>query len=207
MSLFVSLRKIPGVEDLAHSMILELARSDRYKNLLNEAWLKAGENPSEVFKILQLKYFVSAKNPTFVHWMRYTDMYSEKTRHSFPVTSLLTKTFHERSTTPLFYSEKLEERNIAVLFESLKAFDDVKPFAEKLQLQLFDKWMNELKLKPTVLGDEIELFKKDGPIFSTIESYTLHFAEHEGGKALVEKVGSLFAKNDFRSALVAAEKA
>ncbi|KAG6973861.1 hypothetical protein JG688_00003339 [Phytophthora aleatoria] len=48
---------------------------------------------------------------------------------------------------------------------------------------------------------------KSDPRYGNLEAYTLHFAEHEGGAALLEKVKKLFAGNDPNGALEAASKA
>ncbi|KAG6947561.1 hypothetical protein JG688_00015487 [Phytophthora aleatoria] len=45
------------------------------------------------------------------------------------------------------------------------------------------------------------------PRYRNLKAYTLHFAEHQGGKALLETAKKLFADHDPYAALAAVSKA
>ncbi|OWZ21443.1 RxLR effector protein [Phytophthora megakarya] len=190
--LFVSLTKVPGLENLAQSMIFKWSWSSHRHKLLNEAWLKSKESPANVFEILKLEQRVEVYDVNFLEWMRYTKMYMKETERPFPVAN--------------FLLSKTTEQSAAMLFQKLKEIDDLKAFAEKLQIQLFDKWIRQYKLKPTKLEGMIDApMIRGDPRFAMLEAYTIRFAElHD--KTVMEKMKALFANDDFVAALAAAEK-
>ncbi|OWY99962.1 Avirulence (Avh) protein [Phytophthora megakarya] len=165
--LFVSLTKVPGLENLAQSMIFKRSWSSHRHKLLNEAWLKSKESPANLFEILKLEQRVEIYDVNSLEWMRYTRMYMKETECLFPGTNVL--------------SSKTTEQSVAVLFQKHQEVDDLKAFAEKLQNQLFDKWINQYKFKPTKLEVMIDApMIRSGPRFTTLEAYTIRFAElHE----------------------------
>ncbi|OWZ02319.1 RxLR effector protein [Phytophthora megakarya] len=192
VTLSVSLTKVSGLEDLSSSLIRSLAWMESRHKLFNEAWLKAKESPDKVFKILELEGRVQARDPMFREWLRYSDMYMKETGRSFPVANFLAK--------------PETDHRIAVIFQSLKEVDDLKALAETQQTNLFKNWIKEFTYTPRTLQRTLSApLIRGGPMFATLEAYTLQFAKHKGSKVL-EEVKTLFAADDFMGALLAAEK-
>ncbi|KAG2789940.1 hypothetical protein PC116_g27638 [Phytophthora cactorum] len=72
VTLFQSVRRVADMKIIADNlqvhMVLSSASSHR---LVNDAWLKAGESPQQVYKILSLAGDSLDNNPLFIQWLRY----------------------------------------------------------------------------------------------------------------------------------------
>ncbi|KAF1785364.1 hypothetical protein GQ600_1492 [Phytophthora cactorum] len=123
VTLFQSLRRVPGMKNFADDMQAYIVafRSRRQ----NAALLKASVKPDEAFRLLILGI-----GP----WLRYIKSYRELPG-GVPFSDAQTVRFIIR------------ERNYAgrtayaATFESIKGVDDLKEFATKLQKELFAGWL------------------------------------------------------------------
>ncbi|KAG6951305.1 hypothetical protein JG687_00013709 [Phytophthora cactorum] len=77
--------------------------------------------------------------------------------------------------------------------------------AQTLNFLLNEKWF----LFESTLGTLFQSLKAipDLETYGNLEAYTMQFAEHKGGRELLEKVKKMFADNDPNAALAAASKA
>lgn len=55
-------------------------------------------------------------------------------------------------------------------------------------------------------GQQFLMLPKTDLRFNTLEAFTVHFAAHRGGEAVMERVKMFFANNDFEAAFAAAGK-
>ncbi|POM69177.1 Secreted RxLR effector peptide protein [Phytophthora palmivora] len=206
VTLFQSLRQVPGMKDLADTMqkymILSSASSHR---LMNDVWLKSRETPKEVFNILGLRNVELENNPLFIQWLRYTQLYRSNTAFS----DLQALTFLKEEQTLL-------GARLGVILQSMKGIPDINHLAQSMQTHLFRIWINDAHIKPQGFGYLLAIpyhdwryilnLPKFDHKYATLEAYTLQYAADRGGEHALNEVRGLFANNHREAALVAAMK-
>ncbi|KAG1696603.1 hypothetical protein DVH05_022601 [Phytophthora capsici] len=141
-----------------------------------------------------------------IQWLRYTKLFRDQTpSHAFSGVQTVKFLQKER---PL-----QSDWNFATLFQTLKEVPDLKRQAENMQTYLFRQWVKD-DFNPKVVAQmlaipipvNVVLLPKSDPRHLAWESFTLYFAKHKGGEAVLKKVKTAFANENPRAALAAAMK-
>ncbi|KAK1941891.1 hypothetical protein P3T76_006957 [Phytophthora citrophthora] len=204
------LRQTPRMKNHADAMqrFLFLESKSSHQLMLN-VWLKAGERPEKVYQILRLKNTYMdgfANNAMIIQWLRYTKLFREKTPgHAFSGEQTVRFLQKER---PL-----QSDWEFATLFQVLKETPDLKRQAENMQVYLFRSWTKrdfDPKIVASMLAIphpvSVVLLPKNDPRHLAWEAFTLYFAKHKGGEAMLKKVQASFANENPRGALAATMK-
>ncbi|KAG3062086.1 hypothetical protein PI125_g24587 [Phytophthora idaei] len=186
VTLFQSVRRVPDMKTIADNlqvhMVLSSASSHR---LVNDAWLKAGESPQQVYKILSLAGDSLDNNPLFIQWLRYIKLLRAQEVFS----DLQTLNFYWRNND---YGGA-EVWNALSIDQGHYGFE--KKIAENLQTRLYQKWM-DLKVTPEELASlsgvpnpiNFSKLPRNDPTYGNVEAYTMRFADRHSGKTLLEKL-------------------
>ncbi|KAL4141282.1 hypothetical protein PRNP1_014403 [Phytophthora ramorum] len=159
-------RALPGL-----SKIAELAsKLGSFQELSNRLWLKARENPTSVFKMLNLGKAGGKldDNPKFLQWLHYVKSYQSK-GHSFPDNSVY-----------FLLRDHMSEAKVATLLQSLKQVPDLKLLAKNVEIAQFEHWYS-LRKHPDgvaeVLGVEngLSTLSSSDPRYEILVGYTILF--------------------------------
>ncbi|KAF1773323.1 hypothetical protein GQ600_11318 [Phytophthora cactorum] len=141
--------------------------------------LKLEVDTNDIFQRLPVVQAVGQLdgNPRFIQWLQYVIKYRAKGGGDLQTLNFL-----------LTNKPLTRVTTLGTLFQSIKSIPGLETLAQNVQTHIY----------MTSVSRDCQ---------RVIPAYTLHFAEHEGGAALLEKVKKLFAGNDPNGALEAASKA
>ncbi|POM78226.1 Secreted RxLR effector peptide protein [Phytophthora palmivora] len=199
------LRQVPGMKNDADEMQnLLFLKSKNSRKFMRDTWLKAGERPEEVYKILHLEKApmrAFSDNAKLYQWLRYIKLYRAEKYNSFSNAQLYGFLIPKKENS-MNYGE------LGALFQMVKEVPDLKNIGEGIQFTLFKILMSK-NCEPKRYLSLLEIpypfpLKREDPRFRTLKAYTLQFAKERSGKEVLEKVKTLFANGNPEGALTAA---
>ncbi|KAG1696597.1 hypothetical protein DVH05_018290 [Phytophthora capsici] len=204
------LRQTPRMTKTADTMqrVLFLESQTSHQLMLN-VWLKAQERPEQVYSILRLATVHMdgfSENAMVIQWLRYTKLFrDQKPNHAFSSAQAVRFLQKERP--------HQTDWEFATFFQMLKKTPDLKRQAENMQTYFFRSWVRN-DMNPKVVANMLAIpipvnvvsLPKSDPRHLAWEAFTLYFAKHKGGEALLKKVKAAFASENPRGALAAVMK-